>query len=253
MTPRLPLLLSAAVVSLLALASAQGQTPCHSNRSSSLEPSCTSIRMPPSFSSACVLRPPLANGDFVSCSRIYDLESAACRAAFEAYVALNPCDGVRAAFVAAWGDPAAMLQLDYFAYALAEQCCDNVEAGSLASEYDERNRRTPSGLWSLTRGNGPAHFYYDIALNLFPNFKYFNLGGKPGTWAGPHEDWPLIKPLLEKWQNSDKADNWVENANADIPWEIKRVLNHAMYALECHNYNTWTRCLDLESKQSRVR
>lgn len=87
---------------------------------------------------------------------------------------------------------------------------------------------------------------------IFPNLRYFDLGGENGTWAGPHPEWPLIKPLLTAWQASPAAENWVHNANASIPLEIKRLINHAMYALHCHNYDTWTRCVDLEAKQKRV-
>lgn len=145
-----------------------------------------------------------------------------------------------------------MLQLDYFAYALAEQCCDTVEAGSKVEEYEARNATEPSGLWSLERGNGPAHMNYDIVGVVFPNFRYFYLGGEDGTWRGHHDDWPLMKPLLEKWQAGPGASDWVANQNADIPFEVKRVLGLAMYALECHNFDTWTRCVDLEGKQKRL-
>lgn len=78
------------------------------------------------------------------------------------------------------------------------------------------------------------------------------MGGEPGTWAGPHPEWPQIKPIVEAWQDSPAANNWVFEANANIPWEIKRLLNHAMYSLNCHNYDTWTRCVELEQKQMRV-
>lgn len=84
---------------------------------------------------------------------------------------------------------------------------------------------------------------------LYPNFKFF------GSQCGDDDpvDWPTIQPILEAWQNSPAADNWVQNANAVIPQEIKNVIQNAMVALECDNKDVWTRCLDLESKQERVR
>lgn len=246
----MPRLRAAAAAALLALAAADSgsKNPCHPGLGTYRAPACERVVIPAGFNAACALKPPVAaNGNFVDCANIYDLDAPGCRASFEEYVDLNPCDDVRAGFVENWGAPASVVGLDYFAYGLLEQCCDTVEKGSNAGEYEAR--KAAGTLWSLTRGNGPAHFYYDIVGQIFPNFKYF--GGECAS--DDPVGWPRIAPYLAAWQNGPAAENWVQNASSVVPQEIQRVILNSMFALECDNKAVWEGCLDLESKQDRVR
>lgn len=194
---------------------------------------------------ACPLNTPQDDGQFKQCNNIFNLDAPGCKAKLEEYVASNPCDTVRAQLVSEWSMQSKN-RLDYFAYSLCEQCCDNVPKGAKLEEYSWRNNGDDMKLWSLTRGNGPAHFHYDICA-IFPNFKSWIL-----PWSGDNSGRPKLCPQLQSWLDSPASANWVQNANAEMSQDITTAIGDSMWAMQCHNYEVWSRCLDLESKQKRV-
>jgi hypothetical protein len=142
-------------VAALAAAAAASMNPCHGNKNDESAWDCERVHLPSGLCLACPLRPPLADGNFEDCTRIYDLDAPGCKGKFEEYVSLNPCDGRRKELVGRW-DNGSKERLDYFAYSICELTCDTVEKGSKLEEYEQRKQETR--LWSLGRGNGPAHF-----------------------------------------------------------------------------------------------
>lgn len=221
----------------------QSKNPCHPNKSGEGAAGCEAVVVPPGLCAACPLRAPLQDGNFEDCTRIFNLDAKGCRTKLREYVKLNPCDSRRAALVEKW-DFESKRQLDYFAYSLCEQCCDTVPKGAKAEQYEERNK--DGTLWSLHRGNGPAHFVYDICT-IFPNFKFFKL-----PWGTDHYDYPRVCENLRGWLNSGAAENWITNFDVQITEPVQRALADSMMAFECHNRKTWLKCVDLESKQGRI-
>lgn len=237
----------AAFTALVSVALAQASVnPCPSNKKAEAANGCEHVKIPEGMCKACPLNKPQNNGEFANCQNIFNLDAPSCKAKLEEYVAKNPCDTVRKALVNEWS-AASKKRLDYFAYSLCEQCCDNVPKGSKVEEYSWRNNGKNMKLWSLTRGNGPAHFHYDICA-IFPNFKSWVL-----PWSG-YDVYtrPKLCPQLQSWLDSDASKNWVQNENAAMSNDITTGISDAMWALQCHNYEVWTRCVDLESKQKRV-
>jgi hypothetical protein len=235
------------LLALAAAAAAQqaepSMNPCHSNKYLEAAPSCERVQVPEGMCKTCPLRPPRDDGNFQNCAQIFDLDAPGCKEKFQQYVDMNPCDTRRKELVAKW-DEESKTRLDYFAYAVCEQCCDVVEQGSKLEEYTKRNEE--ARLWSLKRGNGPAHFYYDLCT-LFPNFKFWALPS-----GGDHYDYPHICNDLTGWFESPASTNWIANADVQISAPVQGVLGDAVWALQCHDYAIWSRCVDLESKQKRV-
>lgn len=240
----------ALLISLAAAARAQGapsMNPCHGRKEAEAAWGCERVRVPAGLCLACPLRAPADDGTFKDCKQIYDLDAPGCRGRFEEYVALNGCDGRRRELVGTW-DAASKERLDYFAYSLCELSCDTIEKGSKIWEYDQRNEQ--GRLWSLGRGNGPAHFHYDVCA-IFPDFKFWALPGENGE-VQDHYDWPKVCPLLGAWINSDASKNWIAQTAVDVVPEIRQAVGDGMWALEAHQHTTWQQCLALESKQNRV-
>jgi hypothetical protein len=238
---------AAAVAVAAAAAAAVSMNPCHGSKQAEAAAACERVQMPSGLCRACPLRPPRPDGNFQDCARIYDLDAPGCKGKFEEYVKLNPCDTRRKELVGKWGK-GGKERLDYFAYALCELTCDTIEKGSKLEEYEQRNKETR--LWSLKRGNGPAHLAYDVCT-VFPSFKFWALPGPNGN-IEDHYDYPKVCPLLQKWLGSDASKNWVAQTNVQVVPEITRAISDAMWALEAHDYKTWKRCLQLEATQKRV-
>jgi hypothetical protein len=150
---------AAAGLLLPSLAAAQQTTPsmnpCHGDKPAEAS-SCTRVEMPSGLCAACPLKPVAADGKFVNCAAIFDLGAPGCKGKFEEYVKLNPCDARRKELVEKWDD-GGKERLEYFAYALCEQCCDTVEKGSKVEEFAARSQL--GTLWTPGRGNGPAHIW----------------------------------------------------------------------------------------------
>lgn len=234
---------AALALALAAAPAAADMNPCHENKPAEAAPACGGLTMPAGLCGACTLRPPLPSGDFADCTQIYDLDAPGCKGKLQEYVAANPCDTRRKELVEAW-DADAKTRLDYFAYSMCEQCCDNIEAGSTIEEYDAR--AAAGTLWTLARGNGPAHFYYDICT-IFPGFTHF----VSECEADGSQSRPQVCPVMKQWV--DDNPDWFGRQDISAGSVIDNAIEDGMYALTCGNRDQWTQCLDLEQKQNRVR
>lgn len=239
-------LLSAAALTVALSTLVSGQSlsmnPCHGNKGDQAAPACGKVTMPSGFCRACRLLPPRDDGNFVNCKKIYNLDAPGCKEMFEEYVEANPCDTRRKELVGTWNDWSKE-RLDYFAYSLCELNCDLIEAGSKAWEFDTREKE--GRLWSLGRGNGPAHFHFDVCA-IFPNFRFWDLGCD-------HWDRPKVCPMLKAWHDGPSSQGWPTSTNVQMAPEIRTAIEDGLYALEADEKETWLQCLNLEATQGRVR
>ncbi len=151
---------------------AQGVFPCHSGRENLGAAGCTDITLPYNLCVKCPLRDVAWNGDFKDCRSIYDIDAPGCQGQLIEYVQMNQCDWRRAEQVDQWvnsGDPwikeQAKEKLDYFVYAICEQCCDCIPIGSTNLDHSAAVQ-DESKLYTHTRGNCAAHAHYDVSFNF---------------------------------------------------------------------------------------
>jgi hypothetical protein len=91
---------------------------------------------------------------------------------------------------------------------------------------------------------------YDVCT-VFPSFKFWALPGPDGNLVD-HYDYPKVCPQLEAWLASGASANWIAQTDVQVVPEIKTAISDAMWALDAQEYETWKRCLNLESTQHRV-
>ncbi|CAN8076399.1 unnamed protein product [Agarophyton chilense] len=199
--------------------------------------------MPAGMCSACALRNVTPKGDFKNCKSIYNLDSAQCKSKLQEYAQKNQCDTKRKSQVNEWS-AASKQKLDYFVYAVCEQCCDCIPKGATAAQYG--SRKNQKKLFHPERGNCPAHAFYDIC-KVLPNIKYMALGNAPFKGG-----WGHACGHLRKWFNSPAATNWLSNHNAKMIFNIKQFLGNVNVANQCGSKAVWTRCVDMEKKQRRI-
>lgn len=240
----LPLLFAALLLLAHPSAARPDVAPCHNNKPGEAAPSCTTLVVPQSLCRACPLRPALPDGNYASCTDIYDLTAPACRPAIRAYAAANPCDTRRAFQVDRWS-AADRTSLDYFIYAMCEMCCDAAQFGSRVEQYEER--RDSGRLWSAKRGNAAAHFFYDICT-LYPSFQAFDLG------EGECVDAPEGRSVCEDMREwvSGPGKNWFGDNDVQIGPNIVDAIEDSMIAMSCSDQTIWSNCVTMEQLQNRV-
>lgn len=234
------------VLSLLAIAEAQsGFFPCHGNKQGLGHGAfCEVVEVPKNLCSACKLKGFNPHtGAFNNCKSIYDLDNGECQAALKNYANLNKCDTVRNNQVNNFYSPANKEGLDYFVYSLCEECCDCVGVGVQQYQYD--SLASSNNLFSVRRGNCPAHAVYDIC-NVLPNIRFFKSEG-----SNEYHNLPKMCPLLKNWQATQSA-NWQNAAWVPMSPQVETFLKTSMPALTCGNRGTWNNCVALESAQNRI-
>lgn len=237
---------------LLTLAAAQSFFPCHPTKPDvNNEVTCSRVVLPPGLCKRCPLRPTRKDGRFVQCTRIYDTEGDDCHEALQEYVDENgKCDPVRKDALAKMldGDEDARMVIDYFLYSLCEQCCDCIPMGTEKSDYMKfaRGHSTSNPtLWKEDRGNCPAHAHFDVC-KVVPNVRYFAQPGDPEKRA------PEACPLLKKWQRSDEFAEWQFNPQTNIVPDLQEFLSGMLAAIDCHDFDVWGKCYDMENKQNHL-
>lgn len=158
-----------AIVLLSFRADAQGVFPCHGAREQLGAAGCTDITLPHDLCVKCPLRDVAWNGDFQNCRSIYNIHAPGCQGQLIDYVKMNQCDWRRAEQVDQWvnsPDPwvrdQAKEKLDYFVYAICEQCCDCIPISSTWMDHSEAVQDEQK-LYTYTRGNCAAHAHYDVS------------------------------------------------------------------------------------------
>lgn len=125
-------------------------------------------------------------------------------------------------------------------------CCDTVEAGSEVAEFEDR---AASGrLWSLARGNGPAHFWYDVCT-VFPNFRAFNLDSDDCEVEIP--EGRSVCEDMRDWVEGE-GTNWFGDNNVSLSTKITDAIEDSMAAMTCADRTIWGNCVRMERLQSRV-
>lgn len=241
----LKLLLSLGVLSQTFVDASSWKTISHQTYN---EAYCTNVRIPPLLCANCHMRPHDSNGNF---SRefgkdIFNFETPACVAQLKNYVRLNPCDKVRPKYLAEYKTKKyAYNRIAQFMYTICEQCCDMIPIGSRAWQWTKRKKE--GTLFTRTRGNGVAHFYYDICV-LFPNVKRFIAPG----WKNK-QNYPKLCPMATKWMKSKYGLGWAQNPDADgIPVAFRRQIGIMANTLGCYDKRVWKDCVAEERSIGRV-
>ena len=153
----------------------QGIYPCHSGREQLGAAGCTEITLPHDLCTKCPLKDVHWNGDFKDCRSIYDIDAPGCQGQMIEYVNMNWCDWRRAEQVDQWvngGDQwtkdQAKEKIDYFVYAVCEQCCDCIPKSSTDMDHSTAIQNE-DWLFTHTRGNCAAHAYYDVSFAFLSN------------------------------------------------------------------------------------
>lgn len=220
--------------------------PCHPHLETLSAFGCEHVTIPPALCStqSCKLKEPRPDGNFVSCTSIYSIDNDGCKAKLQEYVRLNPCDEKRKEQVEKW-DAESIQKLDYFAYALCEQVCDCIPKQTIASEYDQRKKSDT--LFTVFRGNCPAHSYYDVC-RVFPNIRLFRaISDSPIP-----DDVPKACPQLTEWFNSDESKDWPNKAYTSISTSVQTYLSSILRAMNGKEKSTWMACQNLEHLQHRI-
>lgn len=209
---------------------------------------CSNIRIPPMMCPKCHLRPENPDGTFGTGVKkdIFDFDTPACIKQVENYVRINPCDTVRAQFLKDYKtSKLAYAKMAQFMYTICEQCCDMIPIGSLPEEYEARLKSNT--LHTDTRGNGVAHFYFDIC-KLFPKVTRFI---KP--WWKTIDDMPKLCPLAVYWMKSKYARGWPGIADGKgIPKDLQKAIGTLPKTFGCRKKRVWKDCIPQEQRNGRV-
>jgi len=230
-----------------------GANPCHKNSNKSKPSGCEQIRIPWGMCKACPIAPIVSNpvggqevGDFVDCTRTYDLSSSQCQAKIQRYVDVNSCDTARSDALNNYlhsSDPGVVEDsrqiLDYFVYSICEQGCD-----CIPQENATRQNRTAE----VRRGNCQAHAYYDIC-RILPDIKLIK---RVGTSSGDVTSLPKACDLLTDWFNSPASQGWAGQAYTAIEPSVTYFLERAVEAVQLSSWKVWNECFNLESAQGRI-
>ncbi len=154
---------------LTLLRTVKGGFPCHANRRALGAWGCQSATLPYGLCKACPIKPVKPNGDFKDCKSIFNLDAPQCLPKLKQYVQLNPCDKQRKNQVQQWTTSKqpwikkqAKQKLDYFIYALCEECCDCIPKSSLHVPW-WKAKQNENLLYTSKRGNCPAHAHFDVS------------------------------------------------------------------------------------------
>lgn len=234
----------ALLAAIITFVAAQGVNPCHRNKEAQGRGvTCEKVRLPKNLCKACKLKPFVDGGKFANCRSIYDLDAPACRTQLKQYAQFNRhCDPVRARLVK--NIKKNKQPLDYFMYAVCEECCDCVPMGAGVNQYRYRRRRRK--LLNANRGNCAAHAYFDLC-KIWPNVRYVTLGG------GKEQFWkPKICPLLTQWFNSPDGANWLQRSYVPLDPRVATFLGQFLRVAKCRNRDLWQKCAALEHAQKRL-
>lgn len=231
---------------LLSIASAL-KNPCHPNKSQQGKGvTCDVITLPASLCKSCRLRPYNPNGNFFDCANIYNLDTPQCEAALNSYVKLNPCDEKRKELMNNFASDANKKSLDYFVYSVCEECCDCVRMGTVEGQYAVRKMKKT--LLKATRGNCPAHAFYDIC-KVWPNVKYLK---RPNQKTPDLSKWPKMCPMAKQWRDSPSGQNWYNKETVKVSYNFRKFLWRFMSVAGCASQQLWNECVKLETAQNRL-
>lgn len=224
-------------------------SPCHPNKYSLGQGvTCQKVVLPGWLCSSCRLKPPAKNGEFQDCRSIYDLTAPRCRAALRTYASKNAkCDPIRRRQVMDFSKLENIQGLDYFVYAVCEQCCDCIPRGSKLWQY--QLRKNMGNLLSVNRGNCPAHAWYDICA-VWPKVRYVV---RPNGLPLPYTKTPpLLCPLLTTWIRRPENNPWLLKSYAFVDPPIKQFFLSYFKVANCALPFVWRSCINLERTQQRL-
>lgn len=206
---------------------------------------CKEVKLPDDLCSSCYLRPPLPNGNFEVCSRIYETENDKCMDSMNKYVEYNGCDGNRKKVMNILNqnpnNHRARQDLDYFIYSVCEQCCDCIPMGVTKAHV---------GATVADRGNCPAHAWYDVCAVL-PQVTHFVKIGEETPQIFKNNP-PSACKELAGWKNSKYFANWQKNPKTKISGSLRAALNSMLHSTSCSSQSVWDKCFNLESVQKNL-
>lgn len=245
------LLLVATCVLTVASAYVNPRNPCHAKRDLGAGNTCLIYVVPPALCSVCRLKDTNSGGKFADCRGIYDVGSDACRREVRRYAYKNrKCDPLRVAQVADYDNQ--LEPLDFFLYAVCEECCDCVPTGALQREYDSRKRAKT--LFDVAgRANCGTHAAVDVC-KVWPKVRgIVNWSGRMPTKT-KIDALPDVCPMLQKWRSARAGRNskLSQEEKDTVPLEAQPFLKQFVGVARCGNRRTWQRCVSLERNQSRI-
>lgn len=231
-----------------------GSHPCHSIRNVAFmgAQDCECVRIPNNLCRKCRLKPYASNGDFRNCEDIYDVKDAECLEELQKYSKMNPCDTKRKEHLKMMKKSNIYRKaIDYFVYAVCEECCDCIPDGARSSEYNERRDTGMKALTLEERGNCPAHAHYDLC-KVWPSVRHVETESAVADCSAADMKKPIICPQIYDWFQSDAALGWVHNNNVEINPDITKFLRNFNRVARCRAPETWKMCTDMEVAQGRI-
>lgn len=222
------------------------KNPCHNKRDLGENSNCEAPVIPPRLCKDCRLKETDAAGNFLDCKSIFNITTPECRIQFQKYATRNPCDQLRNQQIAAFDEN--IESLDFFAYAVCEECCDCVREGSIEDQYAAS--AAAGTLFDFeNRANCGTHAAVDIC-KVLPNVKVVVNTISQIPTAEELEQIPHICPLLKEWR--DNRSSLPADEQNTVPEFAREFLSNYTKVASCGASSVWRSCVRLETAQSRI-
>lgn len=233
---------------------ANPRNPCHpGRRDMGLNSTCAVVRIPPQMCTACALDESKidSRGKLGDCLRVFHTNTTQCRRELNRYASWNPCDAQRNAQVRQYAQ--SLIPLDYFVYAVCEQCCDCVPIGARREQYTWRIR---SGKLfdTVGRPNCGSHAAADIC-SVWPNVRAIVNWKTEIPPKNVLDKIPDICIPLRRWRKArvgGKNSSLSEPERNTIPGIVQPLLKAHSRAANCRAKPVWDACVRMEVKQRRI-
>lgn len=222
------------------------RNPCHEKRYLGEDSNCEAPVLPWKLCTECRLKETDPGGKFKDCKSIFDITAPSCKYQLKKYASLNPCDGLRNRQVADFNNN--LEALDFFVYAVCEECCDCVSFGAEVGDYYPLKQADDLFDYE-TRANCGTHAAVDVC-KVFPKIKTAvkktELIPPPAVLAS----YPYICPPLQDWRES--RTSLPEDQQELVPDFAQSFLQNFSIAARCWKQSLWEDCVRLESDQNRI-
>lgn len=222
------------------------RNPCHDKRGLGQDSDCEAPVFPWKLCTECRLKETDPGGKFKDCKSIFDITAPSCKYQIKKYAQLNPCDGLRNRQVADFDNN--IESLDFFIYAVCEECCDCIPVGAETDDYYPL-KSTDSLLDYKTRANCGTHAAVDVC-KIFPNIKTAVKKPEDIPSASQLAELPYICSPLQDWR--DSRSSLPEDERELVPNFAHGFLKNFSIAARCWKKPLWESCVELESDQNRI-
>lgn len=222
------------------------RNPCHEKRYLGENSNCETPVLPWKLCTECKLKETDPGGKFKDCKSIFDIQAPSCKYQLKKYAAMNPCDQLRGRQVADFDNN--IESLDFFIYAICEECCDCVSVGAEVSDYYPLKRANELFDYE-TRANCATHVAVDVC-KVFPKIKTAVKTVNDIPTPQQLANIPYICSPLQDWRNS--RSSLPEDQRELVPEFAQGFLKNFSKAARCWKQSLWQDCVRLESDQNRI-